>query len=149
VTTSALFVFVLEGRYSSRDDLRHCVIPVGLGNKHQEDEGPVNVDKAEIRLNNRTGFATSGERNGVMSKHRGATLIKLQELQRFGGEVVKETLLDATDGDIEPEEVLCSDIGKCGIRVTGGERRMARSMWARDGSRSGLRGRGEPGRQER
>jgi len=97
------------------------------------------VDKAEIRLNNRTGFVTSSERDGVMSKYRGATLIKLQELKRFGGEVVKETLLGVTDGDIEPEEVLCSDIGKCGIRVTGGERRMGQSMWASDGSRSGLR----------
>jgi len=39
VTISALFVVVLEGCYSSRDDLRLCVIPIGRANKHRKVRG--------------------------------------------------------------------------------------------------------------
>ena len=100
-TISVLLVVELKSCYSARDDLRLCIRFFGLViNKHHEDEGSASVDQGEICLNNMTSFATHGERNGEMWKYGGATLVKVQEPQRFGGKVGKETLFGGTGGEI-------------------------------------------------
>jgi len=76
---SAPSVVELKGRYSPRDDLSLSIIPANEGlvpDEHQEDEALAIMDKAHICVSNVTGIAANGERNGVMRRHNGATLIE-------------------------------------------------------------------------
>jgi len=94
----------LKGCHSPRDDPRLRVVPVGLAvNEHQEDEG--SVDKADARLNNY--FATRYERKCI-SDYDATRLVKEQELQRFGGEVDKETPVERVARSIQERYLAAS-----------------------------------------
>jgi len=57
---------------------------------------------------------------GMVWDYGGATLVKVQELQRFGDEAGKGILLGFTGGEIGPDEESGGDIGKGGIVTRGG-----------------------------
>jgi len=104
----ALFVVVLKGHYSPRDDLSLSVNPVGEGpvfGEHQEDKGWI-TDKAHAHLNNATGFTANRERNGATHKYKDRILVEAHELQCLGGEAVHDTPLEESDGKVEVAEVL-------------------------------------------
>jgi len=75
------------------------------------------MNKTRICLSNGIGFAANGERNGVVDRHSGLTLVEAQKLQCLCGKVNIETLLGGSGGEMEIGEVSGGDAGNGGIVV--------------------------------
>ena len=71
----------LKGPYSLCDDLKLCVRPVGgslVLNDYQEDvEGCLITEKAHVRPSNTSGLTANGERNAIMRRCNGRTLVEV------------------------------------------------------------------------
>ena len=118
VTISSFVVVELEGRDSTRDNLSLCIFQVheGLvGNEHQKDGVRVSVQKGQIGSSVGIGFAADRERNDVIGRYDGLTLVEAQEPQRLGGEVNK--LSGVSVGESEMGNIFCGGIRNGGVGI--------------------------------